>query len=52
MRGRYNRARVQLKTNPAQAQADLETVLDEARDLGWREGEALAARAQQELQAR
>ncbi|MBL8922726.1 MAG: protein kinase [Myxococcaceae bacterium] len=45
----YNRARVMMASNPAAAQADLDVVLDEARDIGWREGEALAARAQEEL---
>jgi serine/threonine protein kinase/tetratricopeptide (TPR) repeat protein len=45
----YNRARVMMATEPAAAQADLDVVLDEARDIGWREGEALAARAQEEL---
>ncbi|MBL9038831.1 MAG: protein kinase [Archangium sp.] len=45
----YNRARVLMKSNPPKAMADLETVVEEARDIGWREGEGLASRAQQEF---
>jgi tetratricopeptide (TPR) repeat protein len=49
LRVRFNRARVVLASSPATAMADLDAVLEQARDLGWREGEALAARAMDEL---
>jgi serine/threonine protein kinase/tetratricopeptide (TPR) repeat protein len=49
LRVRFNRARVVLASSPAAAMADLDAVLEQARDLGWREGEALAARAMDEL---
>ncbi|MCA2980699.1 MAG: protein kinase [Myxococcaceae bacterium] len=49
LRVRFNRARVVMASNPAAAQADLDAVLEQARDLGWREGEAMAARAMDEL---
>ncbi|MCC6336727.1 MAG: protein kinase [Myxococcales bacterium] len=45
LRARYNRARMQLTVRPEEAKVELKAVADEARALGWREGEALAVQA-------
>jgi tetratricopeptide (TPR) repeat protein len=45
LRARYNRARMMLASRAEEAKTELKNVADEARALGWREGEALAVQA-------
>jgi tetratricopeptide (TPR) repeat protein len=45
LRCRYNRGRLLLPTRAEEARSELKAVAEEARAIGWREGEALAVQA-------
>lgn len=45
LRARYNRGRLLLATRPDEAKNELRAVAEEARAMGWREGEAMAVQA-------
>lgn len=45
LRARYNRGRLLLPTRADEAKAELKAVAEEARSMGWREGEAMAVQA-------
>jgi serine/threonine protein kinase/tetratricopeptide (TPR) repeat protein len=45
LRARYNRGRLLLATRADEAKVELRVVVDEARAIGWREGEAMALQA-------
>jgi tetratricopeptide (TPR) repeat protein len=45
LRARYNRARLLLANRAEEAKSELRAVAEEARAMGWREGEAMAAQA-------